>query len=78
MSIPVPQGTKSKELAIEIKKKTIKVAFKGKGPEGVLLEGELPKEIKVDDSTWTLGASSPAASAGASLSSAAPELTCVS
>lgn len=41
---------------MDIKKKSLKVALKGKGPEGVIIEGELPKEIKVNDSTWTLGA----------------------
>jgi hypothetical protein len=56
VSIPVPAGSKSRDLIVEIKKKALKVALKGKGPEGVIIDGELPKEIKVDDSTWTLGA----------------------
>lgn len=38
---------------MEIKKKSLKVGLKGKG---LILEGELYKEVKVDDSTWTLGA----------------------
>jgi hypothetical protein len=37
-----------------IKKKSIKVGLKG---QAAVLEGELAKEVKVDDSTWTLGAS---------------------
>lgn len=56
VSIPVPAGSKSRDLIVEIKKKALKVALKGKGPEGVIIDGELPKEIKVDHSTWTLGA----------------------
>lgn len=56
VTIPVPAGSKSRDLIVEIKKQSLKVALKGKGPEGVIIEGQLPKEIKVDDSTWTLGA----------------------
>lgn len=52
--MPVPAGSKSRDLVVEIKKLRIKVGLKGKEP---ILEGELPKEIKVDDSTWTLGQS---------------------
>lgn len=55
VSVPVPAGSKSRDLIVDIKKKSLKVALKGKGPEGVIIDGELPKEIKVDDSTWTLG-----------------------
>ncbi|CDH49260.1 nuclear movement protein nudc [Lichtheimia corymbifera JMRC:FSU:9682] len=51
VTIPVPKGTRGRDLQVEIKKKYIKVALKGQPP---LIEGELCKEIKVDDSTWTL------------------------
>ncbi|GAA6021528.1 hypothetical protein JCM11491_006471 [Sporobolomyces phaffii] len=51
ISIPVPPGTKSKQLTVEIKKTSIKAGLKGEEP---ILVGELPKEIKVDDCTWTL------------------------
>lgn len=52
VSIPVPAGSKSRDLVVEIRKKHLKVALKG---QPAILEGELAKEIKVDDSTWTLG-----------------------
>lgn len=53
VTIPVPSGSKGRDLVVEIKKKSLKVGLKGKG---LILEGELYKEVKVDDSTWTLGA----------------------
>jgi hypothetical protein len=54
VSIPVPAGTKGKQLEVVIKKKSIKVGLKG---QEAVLEGELAKEVRVDDSTWTLGVS---------------------
>ncbi|KAI7877418.1 CS-domain-containing protein [Lichtheimia hyalospora FSU 10163] len=51
VTIPVPKGTRGRDLQVELKKKYIKVALKGQSP---LIEGELCKEIKVDDSTWTI------------------------
>lgn len=50
--VPVPKGTRAKELAINIQKKKLSVGLKGKDK---ILDGELCKEIKVEDSTWTLG-----------------------
>lgn len=52
VTVPVPVGSKSRDLVVEIKKNSIKVGVKGQEP---ILAGELCKEIKVDDSTWTLG-----------------------
>lgn len=52
MTIPVPQGIRGRDLAVDIKKKGLKAGLKGKDP---IVQGELTKEIKVDDSTWTLG-----------------------
>ncbi|MBW0468177.1 hypothetical protein O181_007892 [Austropuccinia psidii MF-1] len=49
--IPVPPGTRSRDLNVEIKKAALKVGLKGKEP---ILDGELCKEIKVEESTWTL------------------------
>lgn len=49
--VPVPQGTKAKELTVEIKKNKLKVGLKGKES---IMEGELCKDIKEDESTWTL------------------------
>ncbi|GAA5979907.1 hypothetical protein JCM11641_007582 [Rhodosporidiobolus odoratus] len=51
VSVPVPPGTKGKQLDVVLKKLSIKVGLKGEPP---VLEGELAREIKVDDSTWTL------------------------
>jgi hypothetical protein len=52
ITIPVPAGTRGKGLDVIIKKKSIKVGLKGQPP---ILEGELCKDIKVEDSTWTIG-----------------------
>lgn len=52
VSIPVPPGTKSRDLIVDIKKTKLKVGLKGKEP---IIDDELCKEVKVDDSTWTLG-----------------------
>ncbi|KAK4046640.1 hypothetical protein OIV83_005923 [Microbotryomycetes sp. JL201] len=56
VSVPVPSGSRSKDLIVDIKKKSLKVASKAPkdGSDGVYIQGELPFEIKVDDSTWTL------------------------
>ncbi|GAC71837.1 nuclear distribution protein NUDC [Moesziomyces antarcticus T-34] len=51
VSVPVPSGTKGRDLVVELKKRKIKVALKGKD---AILEGELAKDIKEDDSTWTI------------------------
>ncbi|KAL8277360.1 hypothetical protein RQP46_010200 [Phenoliferia psychrophenolica] len=51
VSIPVPAGSKGRDLVVEIRKKQLKVGLKGQPP---IIEGELAKEVKVDDSTWTL------------------------
>ncbi|KAF7729474.1 hypothetical protein EC973_004454 [Apophysomyces ossiformis] len=51
VTIPVPKGTRGRDLEVVIKKKNIKVALKG---QPALIEGELCKDIRVDDSTWTL------------------------
>ncbi|KAJ1033013.1 hypothetical protein NDA16_000292 [Ustilago loliicola] len=51
ISVPVPQGTKGRDLVVELKKRKIKVALKGKD---AILEGELAKDIKEEDSTWTI------------------------
>ncbi|KAJ1547558.1 hypothetical protein HK096_002387 [Nowakowskiella sp. JEL0078] len=49
--VPIPKGTRSRDLVVEIKKKSIKVGLKGKEP---ILEGELCKDVKMEDSTWTV------------------------
>ena len=49
--IPVPKGTRAKDLSIVITKKKLSVGLKGKDK---ILDGELCHEVKLDDSTWTL------------------------
>jgi len=51
ITVAVPQGTRAKDLAIVMQKKKLNVGIKGLEP---ILSGELCKEIKVEDSTWTI------------------------
>jgi hypothetical protein len=52
ITVPVPKGTRAKNLIVVIKKKRLSVAIKG---GEIIMEGELCNEIKVEESTWTLG-----------------------
>lgn len=56
IDVPVPKGTRGRDLTVIIQKKKLSVGLKGKEP---IMSGELCKDIKVDDSTWTLGNSTP-------------------
>jgi len=49
--IAVPKGTRARDLAVVIAKKKLSVGFNRQEP---IMTGELCKEIKVEDSTWTL------------------------
>ncbi|KAG7450576.1 nuclear movement protein nudC [Guyanagaster necrorhizus] len=49
--VPIPKGTRGRDVSVTIQKKKLSVGLKGKEK---ILDGELCKEIKVDDSTWTL------------------------
>ncbi|KAF9822121.1 hypothetical protein IEO21_00115 [Rhodonia placenta] len=49
--VPVPKGTRARDLGVVIQKKKLSVGLKGKEP---IMAGELCKDIKVEDSTWTL------------------------
>lgn len=49
--IPVPQGTRARDLTVVIGKKKLSVGLKNTEP---IMSGELCKEIKVEDSTWTI------------------------
>ncbi|KAF8905528.1 nuclear movement protein nudC [Gymnopilus junonius] len=51
VTIPVPQGTRGKDLLVIIEKKKLSVGLKGNEP---IMAGELCKEIKIEDSTWTV------------------------
>ena len=52
--VPVPKGTRAKQLNVVIARKKLSVGVKGQEP---IMEGELCQEIKVEESTWTLGKS---------------------
>ncbi|KAF9453870.1 CS-domain-containing protein [Macrolepiota fuliginosa MF-IS2] len=51
INIPVPPGTRGKNLVVTIQKKRLVIGLKGQEP---ILDGELCKEIKVEESNWTL------------------------
>ena len=50
--VPVPKGTRARDLVVVIAKMKLNVGFKGKDP---IMAGDLCEEIKVEESTWTLG-----------------------
>ena len=52
ITIPVPKGTRARDLAVVIGKKKLSVGLKNQEP---IMSGELCKEIKIEDSTWTVG-----------------------
>ncbi|KAK2461957.1 hypothetical protein APHAL10511_006420 [Amanita phalloides] len=49
--VPVPKGTRARDLDVVLGKKKLNVGLKGQEP---IMGGELCKDVKVDDSTWTL------------------------
>ncbi|EMD42119.1 hypothetical protein CERSUDRAFT_62076 [Gelatoporia subvermispora B] len=49
--VPVPKGTRARDLNIVLQKKKLSVGLKGKEP---IMSGELCKDIKVEESTWTV------------------------
>ncbi|TGZ85338.1 CS-domain-containing protein [Ascodesmis nigricans] len=51
VSIPVPAGTRGRDLSVSIERTTISVGLKGKEP---IISGSLPHPIVPDDSTWSL------------------------
>jgi len=54
LSAEVAGNLKGRDLNVEIKKKKLVVAVKGQEP---IISGDLPHEIRVDESTWTLSSS---------------------
>ncbi|KAI9834637.1 MAG: hypothetical protein M1826_000039 [Phylliscum demangeonii] len=51
ISVPVAAHTRGKEVTVVMTKHKLRVAIKGQAP---IMDGDLPKEIHVDESTWTL------------------------
>jgi hypothetical protein len=50
--VPVPKGTRARDLVVVIAKKKLSIGFKGKDP---IMAGDLCQEVKLEESTWTLG-----------------------
>lgn len=50
-TIPVPKGTKSRGLTVDIKKKRLFVGLKGQTP---ILDGELYEAVKTEDCFWSI------------------------
>lgn len=53
VTIPLPDNTTAKMLDVNIQSKRLKVGVKG---QPVLIDGELHRKIKKDDSLWTIEA----------------------
>ncbi|KAK9094082.1 hypothetical protein Scep_025551 [Stephania cephalantha] len=51
VSVPVPEGTKSRFVVHEVKKNHLKVGLKGQPP---IIDGELFQSVKVADCFWSL------------------------
>ncbi|KXS11771.1 CS-domain-containing protein [Gonapodya prolifera JEL478] len=51
VTVPVPKGTKGRDLTVVIARKKLKVGFKGKEP---IMEGELCAAVNSEDSTWLI------------------------
>jgi len=51
VTVPLPKGTRARDLVVKIMKKKLSAGLKGQEP---ILEGELFNEIKVEESTWTV------------------------
>ncbi|RMZ82900.1 hypothetical protein DV737_g1937, partial [Chaetothyriales sp. CBS 132003] len=55
VNVPIPGNLKSRDLIVDLKKTSLKVAIKGQDP---IVNGNFPYPIIVDDSTWTLSTNS--------------------
>ena len=52
MQIPIPEGTTSKQMQIDIKAKHLFVKIKGQ--DQPIIDGELQEKVKIDDSFWSI------------------------
>jgi hypothetical protein len=52
-TIPIPAGSKAKDLVVEIKKNHLKVGLKSENPK-CIVDDELHKEIQTEDSFWNI------------------------
>jgi len=51
LRVPLGGAFKTKDLIVNIEKKHLKVGVKGQTP---IIDGDFPKDVKVDESTWVL------------------------
>lgn len=51
MNVPIPEGTTSKMLTVDITKTHLKVGLKGKP---LLIDGKFHKQVKKGESIWCL------------------------
>jgi len=51
LRVPLPIAVKSGDVRVEFKKKHLKVGLKNQPP---IIDGEVPHELKVEESTWVL------------------------
>ncbi|KAG8932428.1 hypothetical protein FRC03_011924 [Tulasnella sp. 419] len=51
ITVPIPKGTRARDLDIKIQKTKLSVGLKGKEK---IMEGELCHPVKLEDSTWTV------------------------
>lgn len=51
IEVPFPTGTKSKDVVVDIQKKSLKIGLKNEDP---VLDGELYNEVKPADCSWTI------------------------
>ena len=49
--MPLPMAVKGKDVAVTIGKKHLKVGLKG---HPLIIDGDFPKDVKLDESTWVL------------------------
>jgi len=52
LRVPLPMALKGRDLIVEIKRKHLKVAIKGK-PESII-DGDLLHEVKAEECVWNL------------------------
>ncbi|ODN78022.1 hypothetical protein L202_05107 [Cryptococcus amylolentus CBS 6039] len=55
VTVPLPEGTRGKDLIVEIKRTTLKVQLKKE--EDAILQGQLFADVVVDDCSWTIDSS---------------------
>ena len=52
VQIPIPKGTKPRDLLVVIKTKHLKVQIKGQ--DKPIIDGELDQKVRIDDSFWSI------------------------